>query len=64
LRERRKVFTEDTCLRGCAIGLGHFFDQAHRRPVSAHELAHGGVAFHAAQQFVLSLVNMGISWQC
>ena len=51
--KHHKIFTEDTCFHGCAICFGHFFDQAHRRPVSAHELAHGGVAFHAAQQFVL-----------
>ena len=35
-----------------SVGLGHLLRHAGWNPVPAHELAHGGVAFHAAQEVV------------
>ena len=50
--EHDKVFAEDARLDRCAVRFADLFNQADRGPVLAHQLAHGGFAFYAAQQFV------------
>jgi hypothetical protein len=47
--EHHQVFTKNLCLDGRAVGLADFFNQAHGRPVAAHQLAHWGFALNAAQ---------------
>ncbi|MCY1165339.1 hypothetical protein D9M73_52450 [compost metagenome] len=50
--KHNQVFAEHLRLDGRAVRLADFFNQAYRRPVAAHQLAHGRLAFHAAQQFI------------
>jgi hypothetical protein len=51
--EYHEVLAERARLGGRAIGLADFLDKAHRRPVAAHQLAHGRVTLDAAQQLIL-----------
>lgn len=50
--EYDQVFAEHARFDRRAVRLADLFDEANRRPVSAHQLAHRGIAFDAAQQFV------------
>jgi hypothetical protein len=63
--EDHQIFSQDSGAHGGAIALRDFFTQAHRLPVSAHELAHGSVAFDAANQLVLLFCHhgLGLKWR-
>ena len=63
--EDHQIFSQDPGTHGRAIALRDFFTQAHRLPVTAHELAHGSVAFDAADQLVLFFGHhgLGLKWR-
>jgi len=44
-----------------AVRLGHLLNQAHRQPVLAHELTHGGIALDTAQQLIFFTSDHGVS---
>ena len=60
IAENDEVFPKQPDLDGVAIGLGHLLDQAGRQPVTAHDSAHGRIAFDAAEQ-VIFLVRQHVT---
>jgi hypothetical protein len=57
--EDHQVFAEQARAHRRAVALGDFSRGAHGQPMAAHQLAHRGGAFHAAQQLVLLLGQHG-----
>ena len=47
-----EVFAENAHPHRVAVRLGHLFGETGGKPELAHELAHGGLALHAAQKIV------------
>ena len=50
--EHHQILAQDLRVARGTIGLGDLFGEAHRDPVSPHELSHGGIALDPAEQVV------------
>ena len=62
--EDNEIFAKQANFQRIAIGLGHFFNQAGRQPMAAHDLAHRRIALDTAQEIIFLFREHGGSSRC